>query len=157
MHVTLVVRCDGNAAVIWQLAGILLLLAPAYFVVVPLMTRKWPTARAKVVVHESNARDGIVGWVIDPFTRTDYGIEYVVDGREFSKNLNIEGYIRVDGFRKHYFPLVPQEFDVRYHPDDPGHYSIAHAFKTWVKWSTSIVCIVLGLSILSSVWWPNGT
>ena len=91
-----------------------------------------------------------MGRLVDPFTRTDYGIEYVVDGQVFSKNPNIEGYSQVDGFREHYFPLVPREFDVRYHPDDPGRYSIAHAYKTWVVLVISIICVVIGLSIL----WP---
>ncbi|RBP49358.1 hypothetical protein [Arenicella xantha] len=133
---------------ILKLIGIIIFLAPLYFFIVPMFTKKWPTTRAQVVELTSNKKKGVSGWLLDPFVDTDYGIEYIVDSRKYAKNPHIEAYTQVSGFRKNYFPVVPWEFELRYHPNNPERFSLVHAYKKSVVWVTTLIAAVIGLGII---------
>ncbi len=138
-----------------RLIGALLLLAPSYFIVVPWLTRNWPTAEARVVEVVRENPDGLDGL----FARyrkyqrgKDYGIEYKVRGQHYRKNPNIEAIFKSDGFAAKAISIIHEKFDVRYHPHNPNRYSIAHAYKPWAVWTITLFCLFAGaVTIWSSI------
>ena len=115
-----------------------------YFVVVPWLTRNWPTTSARVVEIVPEDPDGLIARYRRHKHGKDYGIEYVVRGQRYRKNPNIEAYIKSDGFGANSVSIIHESFEVRFHPDDPSRYRIAHAYKPWAVWVFTGACLLFG-------------
>ncbi len=144
--------CGLNAAIdiTWPV-GVLLLLAPVWFVLGPRRTRHWATAKARVVDKDYADR----GSLMRRFLRFEYGaehcIEYEVDGRTYFGCKGIAIFTRFGRMRAKSIPIVPLEFDVRYHPVDPERYSAIHAYHGWYVALATAISWGFGLVLL--IWW----
>lgn len=136
-----------NSPVLLRIFALTILAVPAYFWWELWSTRRWPTTKARVIELEQAKPPGILSWLSKSYSGPDLGIEYEVDGTRFVKNPNIEGQTTA-GFHRSYFSVVPTEFDVRYHPDDPDRYSLVHAYKPSVFWGTGLACSVIGAGLI---------
>ena len=128
--------------------GAILLLAPTYFVLVPWLTRRWPTAKARVVEIVPANPDGLFARFRKHRRGKDYGIEYTVRGQLYRKNPSIESISRIDGLPAKSVSMIHEDFLVRYHPNNPHRYSIAHAYKRWAVWTITLACLLLGAAML---------
>ena len=137
-----------TSVLLQRLFGAVALLVPAYFVLVPWLTRNWPTAKAEVVEVASTNPDGLYARYRKFKHGKDCGIEYEVRGQRYRKNPNIEAVFKADSFSAHAVSTIHEEFEVRYHPDNPNRYSIAHAYKPCAKWTVTVICVTIGAATI---------
>ena len=131
-----------------RLIGLLIALVPTCFVWRPQQTKRWPTARA----HLSKIRYDDHNSFSRRFWRWEYGddyqIEYEVDGTRYCKVRHLSIHTRMGLLRARAIPLVPDEFDVRFHPKDPNRYSVIHLYPRWYVYLVTAILVIIGLAII---------
>ena len=126
---------------------------PVYkFVVVPLVTRSWHSAPARVVEVEPDSlfeREGNDFYLNQD---SDFAIKYTINGVDHIYRSDIESNARLGGKKIWRSTIVPDRFKLRYHPDDITRVSYAHAVRPKVKFIISLGCYAIAIWLAYSLW-----
>jgi hypothetical protein len=120
-------------------------------------TVNWPSTRACVVPIDTEKKS-ITDSILSNLSRgPSYAIEYEVNGKKYVKHPDIENNVRVGGFKVWKSPAINENFNLRYHPNDPNNYRLEHALKPGTFAAIVGICLIFGVVQLYRGFMQYGT